>query len=49
MHLAADIWLVEVCKVIDKAFTFLLGVLSLLWFRRQLPAYAAKFIEMVNT
>jgi len=23
------------------------GVLSLLWFRRQLPAYAAKFIEMV--
>jgi ATP citrate (pro-S)-lyase len=23
------------------------GVLSLLWFRRQLPPYAAKFIEMV--
>ena len=48
MHLAADIWLVDVCIVIDKVFTFL-GVLSLLWFRRQLPAYAAKFIEMVNT
>lgn len=25
------------------------GVLSLLWFRRQLPPYAAKFIEMVST
>lgn len=23
------------------------GVLSLLWFRRRLPAYATKFIEMV--
>jgi len=23
------------------------GVLSLLWFRRQLPAYATKFIEMI--
>ena len=23
------------------------GVVSLLWFRRQLPAYAAKFIEMI--